>query len=227
MRTTVFCLIHGSTQSPAAWQRLIPELRQHGHDVFTVDLPVDEPDAGATRYADVIAAAIRAAERDTVIAVAHSASGLFLPLLPERCGVRRLVFLAAFVPQLGMSPLQQFKADPSMMNPARVGKNPADDAVAREFLFHDCAPDVAEWALTTRRLLVARGALSEIYPLAAWREVPCSSIVCADDRTISPVWSRRIARERLGVSPIELPGGHCPHVSRPAALAAALVSLDR
>jgi pimeloyl-ACP methyl ester carboxylesterase len=223
----VFCLIHGSTQSPAGWRFLTQELNRRRYDAFTVDLPIDEPDAGSSRYADVIAAEIRSHEGADVLAVAHSVSGVFLPLLPERCAVRRLVFLAAFVPQLGMSPLQQFTTDPSMMNPAWVGKNPSDDAVAREFLFHDCAPDVADWALTTRRLMVARGALAETYPLGAWPNVPCSSIVCADDRTISPTWSRRVARERLGVDPIELPGGHCPHVSRPAALADVLVSLAR
>src|SRR5262249_59991816 len=52
-----------------------------------------------------------------------------------------------------------------------------------------------------------------------------SSILCADDRTISPAWSRRIARECLGIDPLELPGGHCPHVCRPAALADLLASM--
>ena len=33
------------------------------------------------------------------------------------------------------------------------------------------------------------------------------------------------ARERLGVEAIELPGGHCPHVSRPAHLAEVLSTL--
>jgi pimeloyl-ACP methyl ester carboxylesterase len=101
-----------------------------------------------------------------------------------------------------------------------------DDTVACEFLFHDCAPDVVRWALMTRRLLVAQAALADTCPLTAWPYVPYSSIVCDDDRTISPMWSRRIARERLGVEPIELPGGHCPHVSRPAALARVLASLE-
>jgi pimeloyl-ACP methyl ester carboxylesterase len=52
-------------------------------------------------------------------------------------------------------------------------------------------------------------------------------IVCADDRTIRPDWSRRKARETLGAEPLELPGGHCPHVSRPAALAELLDAAAR
>ena len=34
------------------------------------------------------------------------------------------------------------------------------------------------------------------------------------------------ARELLRVEPIELPGGHCPPVSRPEALADALMRID-
>jgi pimeloyl-ACP methyl ester carboxylesterase len=61
--------------------------------------------------------------------------------------------------------------------------------------------------------------MTETFPLAALPDVPSSYIVCADDRTISPAWSRRTARERLGVEAVELPGGHCPYLSRPAHLA--------
>jgi hypothetical protein len=34
-----------------------------------------------------------------------------------------------------------------------------------------------------------------------------------------------MARERLGVEPIELPSGHCPNVSRPDQLAEILVDI--
>ena len=36
-----------------------------------------------------------------------------------------------------------------------------------------------------------------------------------NDRTIRPEWQRRMARDRLGLEPIELPIGHCPNVSHP------------
>ena len=42
---------------------------------------------------------------------------------------------------------------------------------------------------------------------------------CLDDRTIAPAWQIRAAREWLNVEPFVLPGGHCPNVSRPEALA--------
>jgi pimeloyl-ACP methyl ester carboxylesterase len=217
---SLFCLVHGSTQGPSGWDLLVPKLNALGHDTILVDLPTDQPEASATVYANRIADSIAS---DGAIVVAHSASGLFLPLIPAERRVARIVFLAAVVPQIGKSLIDQVRSDADMMNPDWRGKNPIDDdRVAMEFLFHDCPPEVARWAMTTRRLMMARQAMLEIFPVDEWPSTPCSSIVCADDRTIHPVWSRRVARERLGVEPIELDGGHCPHVSRPAALAQAL-----
>ena len=70
--------------------------------------------------------------------------------------------------------------------------------------------------------MLGRAAGEAYSPLVAWPDVPASYIVCAEDRTITPAWQRRAAREWLGVEPIELPGGHCPNVGRPEALADAL-----
>jgi pimeloyl-ACP methyl ester carboxylesterase len=66
----------------------------------------------------------------------------------------------------------------------------------------------------------------EKYPLALWPEAPSSYIVCAEDRTIRPEWSRKVAQSQLGVAPIELPGGHCPYISRPEELARVLLKLN-
>lgn len=218
-----FVLVHGSTQGPAGWERLVTELAALGHASVCVDLPVDRPDASATAYARVIADAV---PDPRAIIVAHSTGGIFAPLVPALRPIARIALVAAMLPQPGTSVVERIRADSTILNPAWIGKDPTrDDASAREFLFHDCAPDVLAWAMTTRRLLLARAAMTEVTPLAAWPTVPTTSIVCADDRTIQPVWSRRVARELLGVEPLELPGGHCPHVARPAALARLLANL--
>ena len=65
--------------------------------------------------------------------------------------------------------------------------------------------------------------------LAAWVPDPEASFLEDTgrnlDRTIRPAWQRRMARERLGVEPVELPTGHCPNVSQPDRLAELLVEL--
>jgi hypothetical protein len=151
---------------------------------------------------------------------------LFLPLVPNCASVSRLVFLAAVIPQIGKSFVKQYQASPEMLCPDWAGKDPTkDDALAMQFLFHDCPPDMAHWALTTRRLMNAQGALTEICPVDRWPDVPSSYILCRDDRTLNPVWWRQEAQDRVGEAAIELPGGHCPHVSRPRELAEVLVGL--
>src|SRR4029453_15385694 len=56
-------------------------------------------------------------------------------------------------------------------------------------------------------------------PLAAWPEVPTRVLLCRDDRLFPAAFVRRVARERLGVTPDEIDGGHTPALSRPKELA--------
>src|SRR2546422_2363261 len=46
-------------------------------------------------------------------------------------------------------------------------------------------------------------------------------------RSFNPRWSRGASRRLLGVEPIEIPGGHCPFLSRPDLLAAEQGREDR
>jgi hypothetical protein len=222
---SLFCLVHGSTQGASCWDLLIPRLRNAGHECVATKLPTDAPDASATHYADLIARSIPADRADAIV-VAHSASGLFLPLVPERRRLRRIVFLGAVLPQIGKSLQDQVKEDREMFNPEWLGKDPTkDEQIALRFLFHDCSPEASRWALDRMSLMFARQAIGEVCPLQSWPDVPASYILCVDDRAIQPSWSRRASRERLGVDPIELPGGHCPYVSRPQELADTLTAL--
>lgn len=216
---SLFCLIHGSTQNPSGWALLVPELAKRGHRVICADLPTDEPNASGIRYAQEIAKSLRG-NTEAGIVVAHSVSGIFLPQLPSYCSVSKMVFLAAFIPEIGKSPMEQLQANPEMFWSDWIGKDPTkDDTVAVQYLFHDCDLETAAWALTTRRPMLARYALTEICALRSWPDVPSSYILCREDRTLRPDYWREKVRSQLAIDPIELAGGHCPHISRPAALA--------
>ena len=219
-----FCLLHSSGQGPGGWRLLTGHLEDRGHHVITPAFRISETDKGAAWHAQALVEELRqsACQPSEVVCVAHSAAGMFLPLLASMWPPRQMVFLAALIPRPGVSIIEQFRADPSMFQPAWVGKDPMNDDVALEFVYHDCPRDRVDWALSTRVDFYAKRAMEEPCPLAAWPSIPSAYIVCADDRTISPAWQRRAARELLGVEPVELPGGHCPHVSRPEALAHSL-----
>ena len=218
---TTFCLMHSSGQGPEGWKLLVAELERRGHNALTPAFDVSRTDEGLVYHAEtIVGALLRSGVRSQdVVLVAHSAAGMYLPLVAERWPPRRMVFLAAIVPRPGMSFIDQFRADPSMFNPAWIGKKPTGEGVALEFVFHDCPAERLEWALSTQVLFYAKRAIEGPCPLKVWPQVPASYIVCADDRTITPAWQRKAARELLGVEPIEIPGGHSPNVSRPEVLA--------
>jgi pimeloyl-ACP methyl ester carboxylesterase len=224
---SLFCLVHGSTQNASGWKLLIPELQLQGHEVISIDLPSDQPTRGGVYYADIVIDSLKKLDEKQAIVVAHSASGLLLPLIAARHRVARLVFLAAAIPVIGKSFIEQLKESPEMIWPDWIGKDPTrDNALALHYLFHDCAPDTAEWALTTLNRMLYNTVMSEPCPISVWPAVPSSYIVCSEDRTARPDWCRRAARERLQTVPIELIAGHCPHVSRPKELSAILNDLS-
>jgi pimeloyl-ACP methyl ester carboxylesterase len=219
---STFGLVHGGGLGAWCWELLLPELKARSHHAVTVDLPLENQSAGAAHFAEAVLAAFD--EIDDLILVGHSLAGLIVPLVAEQRPVKRLIFIHALLPRPGQSVAEQIRGEPDMFNPEMfTAKAPfwEDEAVANLFLFHDCPPEVAHNAF--RRLRPESGALaSEVTPLQAWPDAPRSYVVCTEDRTATPVWARRAARERLGVEPIEIPGGHCPFLSRPKQLAEAL-----
>jgi pimeloyl-ACP methyl ester carboxylesterase len=61
--------------------------------------------------------------------------------------------------------------------------------------------------------------MQEPWPLDAWPDVPTRFLLCRDDRFFPASFLRRVARERLGITPDEIDGGHCVALSRPVELA--------
>jgi Alpha/beta hydrolase family len=219
-----FVLIHSTGQGAAGWDLVVEALSGRGFTSHAVELPND-PDLRAADYAELIRRQVGAGAPQVVLA--HSGSGPLLPDAARALDARRQVWLAAWVPV----PDASFAEDVDVhavaaFNPAWIGVDPIDDdAVAATFLYHDCDEATLEWALSTRRLFVPRAVYSERISLAP--DIPSAYIVAGDDRTMRPEWQRRMARERLGVEPIEIPSGHCPNVSRPDRLAEILVEIAR
>jgi pimeloyl-ACP methyl ester carboxylesterase len=65
------------------------------------------------------------------------------------------------------------------------------------------------------------------YPLEQHPNVPSALIYAADDEFFEPAFERFVARELLGVDPIEVSGGHFQMVEDPDRLARLLVRLAR
>jgi len=227
-------LLHGAFHGPWCWDLLTPVLERSGHSVVTVDLPISDPSAAASEYADAVVRSMDQAWDEPPVIVAHSLAGLVAPLVAARRPVARLVFLAAIMPIPGKSADQQRTTAPwatfvpstlefTVLGDDMLGVGPS---TAKELFFHDVAVDLADWAVGRLRPQCTR-ILDEVTPLSAWPDVPASYIVCRDDRSVDADWGREAARERLGIEPVELDGSHSPFLSRPNELGQVIDTLIR
>jgi pimeloyl-ACP methyl ester carboxylesterase len=225
----VFALVHGGQHGAWCFGLLVPELGRLGHSAIAVDLPIGDPDGGATEYAAVVVRSLETISEEVVL-VGHSMGGLVTPLVPSQRAISRLVFLCAAFPEPGRSHFEVKAGEPGEdigEGPRSVWEQPGDwhltpREIAREIFYHDCPADVQEWALDRMRPQF-RKPLREITPLTSWPPTALTVINTADDRCISRDAARRASMRLFGRSPIELPGGHFAFLSRPAEVAAALV----
>jgi pimeloyl-ACP methyl ester carboxylesterase len=227
---TTFGLVHGAYHGSWCWDQLTDVLEARGHRVVTVDLPCEDPGAGASEYADAAVEAFRDAPDDLVL-VGHSLGGLTIPVIAARRPVSRLVFVCAMLPRPGRALDDVMRDEPDMVLPGPAGGayTTADGSTrwhehaAAAYFFADCAPDLAAWAAPQLRGQAWKIA-TELTPLRAWPDVPCSAVIGSHDLVINPDWSRRVTPRVLGITPTEIDCGHSPFLSCPVLLAEAITA---
>ncbi|MDR2983494.1 MAG: alpha/beta hydrolase [Nocardiopsaceae bacterium] len=205
-----FVFIHGAGDAGWYWHLVEAELRARGHDTVAPDLPIDDDTAGLPEYADTVAAA--AGDMDDLVVVAQSAGGFTAPLVCDRIPVRLLILVAPMIPAPGELPADYFSN-------TRYGdevRERYDDEVA--LFYQDVPPRLAAEAQKRSRSQSEAG-MGEPVPLRAWPDVPTRILICRDDRLFPPAYLGRVARERLGIIPDQIDGGHTPALSRPRELA--------
>jgi pimeloyl-ACP methyl ester carboxylesterase len=207
-----YVLIHGGGGSAWEWHLVAAELRERGHDVVAVDLPIEDESAGWSEYADTVVDAIGG--RTNVVVVAHSLGGFTAPLVCSRVPVELLVLVAAMIPAPGETG-EEWWANTGWKEAAREQDGHGDDPIA--VFLHDVPPELAAEALAKARDQAGTPML-EPWPLDAWPGVPTRFLLCRDDRMFPAEWMRRLVRERLGSTPDEIDGGHAPYLSRPRGL---------
>jgi pimeloyl-ACP methyl ester carboxylesterase len=198
-----YVLIHGAGSDSWYWHLVEPRLRARGHDVVAVDLPCDDDAAGLEEYAQTVVDAV--GDRRDLIIVAQSLGGFTAPLVCDRLPVKLLVLVAGMVPRPGES------AGEWWANTGHEFPDPFDPAVV---FAHDLPADVADASL--RHVREQSGTpFQKPWPLDAWPDVPTRFLLCRDDRFFPAEFQRRVVRERLGIVPDEMDGGHLPALARP------------
>lgn len=226
-----FSLVHGGQHGAWCFKPLALELERRGHRAIAVDLPIDDPDAGAARYAQVVTDSLAGVDGDVVV-VGHSMGGLVIPLVAQHRRVRRLIFLCAAIPEPGRSHVEVKRDEPDESpnaSAAALWDAPGDrhlaaPEVAREMFYNGCAPSVQEWALQRMRPQCRRP-LVEVTPLRRWPDVPVSLVNATEDRCIPSSVAEHNAWRLFRRRPLFIPGCHLPFLGDPALVAEVLINV--
>jgi pimeloyl-ACP methyl ester carboxylesterase len=238
-----YVLIHGSWHGAWCWHKITPRLEAAGHKVIVPDMPGHGRDWTAPGqvtmrdYVDTITR-ILDAERDPVVLVVHSRSGIPVTQAAEERPdkIRRIIYLAALLPPIGNSvSMAQSRRengwahDPESLSGRNVdvnreaGSDMLRSVVFREALYADCSDeDVAlSHALLTPE---PRGAQSPTEtPIRTTREnfgrIPRVYIELTQDKAVSWPCQKRMYMATPCDHVMSIDASHSAYFSRPDELA--------
>ena len=213
-------LIPGAGGEAWYWHRVVDELARRGRLGLAVDLPAADDTAGLPKYVDAVVEAV--GDRRPLVLVAQSLGGFTAPIVCEHVAVDQLVLVNAMIPAPGESGNEWWtntRHEQARREQAATHGRPLTsefDAVTD--FFHDVPRDVVDEAMRRGEPAQSGTPMVEPWPLAAWPDVPTRVLAARDDRFFPVEFQRRVARERLGITPDELPGGHLVALSQPKEL---------
>jgi pimeloyl-ACP methyl ester carboxylesterase len=217
-----YILIPGAGGAAWYWHRVVPLLREAGHEAVAVDLPGDDERAGLPEYTRQVVDAI--GDREDAVIVAQSLGGFTAPLAAAAVPVRGIVFVNAMIPSPGETPgawwdntgwLQVRTAA------AERGGYGTEFDLAVYFL-HDVPAEVAADGEPHQRPEAA-AVFASACDFGTWPSIPIRVVAGADDRFFPVGFQRTVARDRLGVEADVLPGGHLIALAQPTGLASYLL----
>jgi pimeloyl-ACP methyl ester carboxylesterase len=219
-----FALIHGAGDVGWYWHLVEAELRNRGYDTVAPDLPCDDDTATLDDYARTVTDAV-AGRRDLVI-VSQSYGAFTATLVASQCAARLLVLVAGMIPAPGERPgewwdnthYREAVEEQARRDGGRTGN---DDPMIT--YYNGVSRPLAEEALRRGQRGESAAVWKAPWPLDRWPDVPTKFILCQDDRFFPAAFLRRVARERLGITPDEVPGCHCVALSHARELSDQLV----
>ena len=206
-----FALIHGGGSTAWDWHLVTPLLEDAGHEIVAVDLPIEDASAALEDYVATVTAAV--GDRGHVIVVGHSLGGFTAPLVCDELQADGLIYLAGMIPRPGETFMDWWTNTGHDLETVDENENVS---------FFNGVPESLA-AEARRRGRDQQGEwMSRAWPANRHPAVPTRAILCLDDQFFPPTFMRRQIHERLGMEPVEIPGGHYATLTNPAEVAAAL-----
>jgi pimeloyl-ACP methyl ester carboxylesterase len=171
-------------------------------------------------------------EGDIIILVAHSAGGAStteavrgLSVEDRRTagkpgGIERLVYVAAFAPELGVSPITHEQVREFFYWALIEDEiDYPDPKLCDEILFNDLLPeDVAKYRpFVQKSAWRARQHANTEVTYVGWKHIPSSYLLCQNDKAVPAEMQEAIvAQEGSKFDDIlRIQAGHCPFISQP------------
>jgi pimeloyl-ACP methyl ester carboxylesterase len=188
------------------------------------DLPAGSDGPGLADDVDSVRQVLLASDEPTVV-VAHSYGGIVTAEATAGVdGVRHLLLISSYLPEIGQR-LSDFGGEgpaPFLDPDPEAGTFGVRPGLLVPTFLQDCDASVQSEALQhlARQSLQVTG---QPVSADAWRQVPSTYLVCAEDRGTPAALQREYARKAGRV--VEIDAGHHPFLSRPEAVRDLVLSL--
>jgi pimeloyl-ACP methyl ester carboxylesterase len=223
-------LVHGAWADGSSWNGVIARLQKSG---FTVYAPPN-PLRGLTSDAATIATFVKSIQ-GPVILVGHSYGGAVVSVAaPSDPNVKALVYVDAFAPDEGESPLSLLASYPAPPKdfftpvPLATGSD-ADIYMAQKYygpVFASDIPRATAAAMAAAQRPITGSALNEKAPAAeGWKTLPSWYVVGDADNVIPPPLQMMMA-ERAKAHITHVKGSHPSMIQHPEATLAAIAAAD-
>ena len=228
MPSPTFVLIPGAGGSAWYWHLVAPRLERHGYEAVAVSLPAADDTAGLPEYAAAVIRAIGNRQPREVVLVAQSLGGFTAPLVCKQRSVGLLVLVNAMIPKPGER-AGEWWTNTRYEEARRQQNRRAGRAVDAPFdplveFFHDVPQPVIDAAWAQGEPRQSETLFASPCAFESWPAVPTRVLIAREDRFFPAEFQQRVARERLGISADEMPGGHLVALSQPDELTARLLA---
>ncbi|MER5755353.1 alpha/beta hydrolase [Streptomyces sp. NPDC002088] len=215
-------LIHGAFADASSWSAVITRLLRQGHRVLAPALPLRGLASDAAYIRSVLDSV-----PGPIVLVGHSYGGSVISAAAaEAPQVKALVYVAAFVPDIGESALELTdkypgstlaQATSTQLYPL-PGGGEGEELIIKRDLFRDQfaagIPVATTRVMASGQRPITLAALQEKATAAAWKKIPSWYLVAGEDRNIPPAAERWMAA-RAGARTVTVRAPHAVAVSNP------------
>lgn len=215
-------LIHGAFADASSWSAVVERLQRQGHRVLAPALPLRGLASDSAYIRSVLDSVT-----GPIVLVGHSYGGAVISqAAADHPQVKALVYIAAFVPDIGESALQLTGKFPgSTLGQATTtqhyplpGGGQGEELVIKKDLFRQQfaagVPRQTAQVMAAGQRPITLAALQEPATAAAWKKIPSWYLVATEDRNVPPAAERWMA-ERARAHTVTVRAPHAAAVSDP------------